>query len=335
MSADADWVNANRPVIERAFEVFMDTGEWPKTNELRRSFAQRGATVDVDAVVRSRPSRTGELRMLHEPNLVLNIRHLRYLSAADDVLRVCIVATRCAVNAYRGAGEPKIASTDPQIAESAGGSDRVLIRAGTVLQGEHPGPLSGGGYGPDHWEHYVNEHTILDFEGVTTADEFVSAQDAIAGSDPNVQALQRAAPTAGVDEPVDDLSVFVIMPFGPAWSRTVYEMIKRAAAAIDVTPKATVRRSDDITHPGRITDQIVDAIRESAVVVADITGLNANVMWELGYAHALGKDAVILNQQISESPFDLVDHRQIGYSEHPTEDDEHRLVESLRSVLEH
>ncbi len=94
-----------------------------------------------------------------------------------------------------------------------------------------------------------------------------------------------------------------------------------------------VYRADDIAASGQITAQIAEAIRTAYVVVADITGLNANVMWELGFAHALGRPVVTINQDISSSPFDVRNWRQVAYSSTPTTHDHQRLTEHLRDTL--
>jgi nucleoside 2-deoxyribosyltransferase len=124
------------------------------------------------------------------------------------------------------------------------------------------------------------------------------------------------------------------MPFGPAWSGTVYAMIRRAAGGVGLSPEPLVHRADEINRPGRITDQIVQAINEAEVIVADISGLNPNVMWELGYAHAMGKPVVLMNQDVHASPFDIRDYRQVIYSSSPTDADEELLARSLRAALE-
>jgi nucleoside 2-deoxyribosyltransferase len=46
------------------------------------------------------------------------------------------------------------------------------------------------------------------------------------------------------------------------------------------------------------------------LIVADLTGRNPNVFYELGYAHALGKRTLLLTQKIDDVPFDLR-HRQL------------------------
>jgi nucleoside 2-deoxyribosyltransferase len=82
-------------------------------------------------------------------------------------------------------------------------------------------------------------------------------------------------------------------------------------------------RGDEIAEPGRITDQIITAIEQCDFIIADVTGSNPNVMFELGYARALKRPAVIINQDLTASPFDIAEMRQIVY-------DRARLVNDLR-----
>ena len=49
------------------------------------------------------------------------------------------------------------------------------------------------------------------------------------------------------------------------------------------------------------------------MILADITGANGNVMWELGYAQALKRPVVVVNQEIESSPFDVHAWRQVEY----------------------
>lgn len=110
-------------------------------------------------------------------------------------------------------------------------------------------------------------------------------------------------------------------------------MFKRAAQRINVDPKPRVYRADEIEHSGRITEQIIDAIRTADVVVADVTGLNPNVMWELGYAFALDKEIIITIQEIDESPFDLREWRQVTYSTDFTRDETNSLTRFFAASL--
>jgi hypothetical protein len=49
----------------------------------------------------------------------------------------------------------------------------------------------------------------------------------------------------------------------------------------------------DLANPGNIIDQVWTSIRSAAAIVADITGGNVNVYYEIGLAHALGKKSFL------------------------------------------
>src|SRR5262245_42532529 len=70
-------------------------------------------------------------------------------------------------------------------------------------------------------------------------------------------------------------------------------------------------RSD---KPGIILEDIRRGLVESEVIVAEITPVNANVFYELGYAHALGKPTILLADRSSATlPFDVSGYRCIFY----------------------
>ncbi len=48
----------------------------------------------------------------------------------------------------------------------------------------------------------------------------------------------------------------------------------------------TASRLDDSHRPGDVGGQLIEAIQDSALFIADLTGNNANVAWELGFANA-------------------------------------------------
>lgn len=325
---ELSWVETHRAVVERAYLEFVTTGEWPKITELRRHFARLGQDVDVERSAREKPQLPGVLRPMYQENLVLLLRDLRYIPRASPLMWICVAATRRAVDAYLADdAEPKVSSSDPGIAIQTGSSDATLLmRAGKLLRDEPAGPLAGGSYSEDHWESPVNEHTVLDYRDAYSPDEFVVRQDAILDRALAAMPGSGRAPPSAVKR-----SAFVLMPFGPEWSQPVYELIRAATLGLDISPIPACLRADEITAPGRITDQIVAGIAEADVIVADISGVNPNVMWELGFAHALGKPVVILNQDIDACPFDLHDYRQTVYSYPPTGELVARLSATLRS----
>jgi hypothetical protein len=74
-------------------------------------------------------------------------------------------------------------------------------------------------------------------------------------------------------------------------------------------------RADQIARPRRITDAIMQAILSCDLLLADISGDNPNVFYELGYAHACWCDAILLCRRKSGPiPFDIAQERTVFYS---------------------
>jgi nucleoside 2-deoxyribosyltransferase len=104
------------------------------------------------------------------------------------------------------------------------------------------------------------------------------------------------------------------MPFDKEF-QDVYEAIKLALNNIKIAQKINCIRLDDIKKPGSITDALISEIQKSHICIADITGNNPNVLWEVGYVMALKKPLIQLTQKIEEIPFDLYDLRTIKYEQ--------------------
>ena len=105
-------------------------------------------------------------------------------------------------------------------------------------------------------------------------------------------------------------SVFVIMPFAEAFD-DVYEMgIKASVEALGWE----CQRADEIIHNRDIMCKVCQGIRQARFVIADLTGRNANVFYELGMAHALEKDVILLAQDVGDVPFDLRQMSIIEYT---------------------
>lgn len=101
--------------------------------------------------------------------------------------------------------------------------------------------------------------------------------------------------------------VFVLMPFREELE-PIYQIIKESGERAGLR----VMRADEMVSPGRITDQISDAIAGAGVIVADITGQNPNVLFEVGMASSLSKDILMISQD-RDIPFDIKDQRVIFY----------------------
>lgn len=102
---------------------------------------------------------------------------------------------------------------------------------------------------------------------------------------------------------------FVIMPFSPEYESVYRQLIKPVAEPFGLK----VLRADDIYSPGVITEQIRVAIHQSVICIADVTGKNPNVLYEVGIAHTLGKPTILLSQSAEQIPFDLRAFRVVIY----------------------
>lgn len=103
----------------------------------------------------------------------------------------------------------------------------------------------------------------------------------------------------------------------------VKEAAGRAAFDCEVT--------GDLAAPGNIMDQVWGGIRGADVVVADITGKNANVFYEIGLAHALGKEVILISQD-AESPFDIRSSRRVSYDAKDVESLKEKLEAAFRAI---
>lgn len=131
------------------------------------------------------------------------------------------------------------------------------------------------------------------------------------------------------------MNIFVIMPFHEDFD-DVYHIIKDSANQVsrDRSVSIDTLRADEITEPGRISTQVTESIRTADLIIADITGNNPNVMYELGFAHALDKTVVLLTQSVKDSPFDVKDFRQVTYERSKLlRDCRPRLMSAISSVV--
>lgn len=105
--------------------------------------------------------------------------------------------------------------------------------------------------------------------------------------------------------------VFVIMPFAPFFDDVWKGAIERACG----NKEYGCLRVDKISLSSWITDDIVNYIDMADFVVADTTGSNPNVMFELGWALALKKKPIVIRQKDDPNtvPFDVKDIRFISY----------------------
>ena len=111
----------------------------------------------------------------------------------------------------------------------------------------------------------------------------------------------------GVREFLD--TCFVMMPFGQ-WSDVYYrEVYIPAIKEAGFEPV----RGDEIFSSGSVVEQIWEQIDKAKVLLADLTGKNPNVFYELGLAHAARKPVIFTSGLLDDVPFDLRHLRVIIY----------------------
>ena len=125
---------------------------------------------------------------------------------------------------------------------------------------------------------------------------------------------------------------FVIMPFSSVFDSEYSNIIR---PAIEIAGLKCIR-ADEIYSKPQVTANIWKALRSSRIVIAELSGKNINVFYELGLAHALGKPAIIITRNEKDVPFDLKALRYLYYDiNNPAWGDnlKSNLTEMIQGVL--
>lgn len=104
---------------------------------------------------------------------------------------------------------------------------------------------------------------------------------------------------------VDFSSVFVLTPFAENEQYT-FDTIRRVCSELGLN----ARRGDEKKVEGPLLNHIIEEIKRSGLIIANLNGRNANVFYELGLAQAYGKPCIMVANFKQEIPFDL-EHQQL------------------------
>lgn len=123
-------------------------------------------------------------------------------------------------------------------------------------------------------------------------------------------------------EPERPRTCFVIGPIGDVYAahgtpeRESYEhhleIFEQVIAPACAKHEIDAVRADGIAHAGDINEQICRHVIESDLVIADVSGGNPNVMYELGLRHITGKPTIHIGEA-GQLPFDIASIRTIRY----------------------
>jgi hypothetical protein len=129
-------------------------------------------------------------------------------------------------------------------------------------------------------------------------------------------------------EPSVKSDIFVVMPFLKNLKPVYDDHIRNTAQKMNLT----VSRGDDFFTAQSIIADIWNAINSCRIVIADCTGRNPNVFYEIGMAHTLGKPVILISQSKDDIPFDIQHIRYLIYEFTPRGMSE--FEKSLASTIE-
>lgn len=109
---------------------------------------------------------------------------------------------------------------------------------------------------------------------------------------------------------------FIITPIGEDTDpiRRHIDGIIDAAIKPALSDKYEVLAAHHISKPGSITKQVIEAIYNAKLVVANLTDRNPNVMYELALRHAIGKPVIMIVERGTPVPSDIIMQRVVLYS---------------------
>jgi hypothetical protein len=111
-----------------------------------------------------------------------------------------------------------------------------------------------------------------------------------------------------------DRHCFYVGPFREPFDTIYGSRVKPAVTALG----CSIIRADEIFGTGVVIDDVWNGIVASSLVIAELTGKNPNVMYEVGMAHTIGRPVLMLSQYAEDIPFDLRHRRAIIYDNTPS-----------------
>lgn len=135
----------------------------------------------------------------------------------------------------------------------------------------------------------------------------------------------------GSEFTIDPNLCFVLIPF----EQKMYPIYEDHIRSVVESEGLSCLRADEIVSTNQITWDIWEKINRARLIIADLTGKNANVFYEVGLANALGKEVILITQTMKDVPFDLKLLRCIVYSFTPRgmKDMETKLKATIKEIM--
>lgn len=141
-----------------------------------------------------------------------------------------------------------------------------------------------------------------------------------------------------VDEKVKGRKCFIITPIGSS-NDAIFRHINGVIQSV-IRPVlkdygfSDVRAAHEISDPGSINNQLVNRIIDDDLVIANLTGKNPNVMYELCLRHAVAKPVIHICEEGTNLPFDIKGERTIFYTNdmYGSEELKTELIKALNGI---
>lgn len=362
-----------RLVLDELRRIYLDTGDWPTHAYLEQELERKG--IDLDEELRGMPQQTffpdnrqmgGVLYFQESDKVALMVRGL--VACGEDAeleVEMLVAAIKWAVAERRAVQQQphEVTAVSWRVSDALGAMTRAIQGVGVpahvgdppaysvklvfeVLRIEPTGDLPRWSGLPENFPNWQLDFpaSVKRFRNVETIDDYL--RETRPSEAPIIQLRTRRPlwpgpqPEAEDHHPVfgritrrdNSFDCFVLLPLSEPF-RSIYEQV---VEPVSQELGITCGHAEGIFGPGRIMDDIVSAITHAEVIVAELTGKNPNVFYELGIAHQLGKQVVMMSQSMQDVPFDVRDRRVVVYhwSEMPDADEvKHRLRPHLEGAL--
>ena len=124
--------------------------------------------------------------------------------------------------------------------------------------------------------------------------------------------------------------LFAAMPFTEPFELLFDTALEPAALEAGVS----LRRVDRQAFTGDIVAEIGRLIRSSVGMIADLTGLNDNVIYEVGVGHGCGRHVIqMCSTPLSELPFNLRNKKTLVYTPKQIKPLRRQLAREIRALL--
>ncbi len=113
-----------------------------------------------------------------------------------------------------------------------------------------------------------------------------------------------------IDAGVIKDQAFIMMPFGDTKDYASGEVFSRLAELLAESDELELRpiqlvRADSLYTTENVMARIWDLINRSGILIADLSRRNANVLYEIGLCHSLGRDVILITDREEDVPVDL------------------------------